>query len=168
MKYGIFYGSQTGTTADVAKKIAAALGVADSDIHNVADTAPDKLGDYDVIVLGTSTWGNGEIEDDWYDFLDGAQSLDLSDKKMALFGCGDETMADTFCNGVHDLYKRMKRTGAKLIGKYTAVPFKFDKSEAVDSLHFALGLLLDEVSHADLTDARISDWAAQVRKEAEA
>ena len=65
MKYGIFYGSQTGTTADVAKKIAAALGVAESDIHNVADTAPDKLGDYDVIVLGTSTWGNGEIEDDW-------------------------------------------------------------------------------------------------------
>ena len=118
MKYGIFYGSQTGTTADVAKKIAAALGVAESDIHNVADTAPDKLGDYDVIVLGTSTWGNCEIEDDWYDFLDGAQPLDLSYKKMALFGCGDETMTDTFCNGVHDLYKRMKRTGAKLIGKY--------------------------------------------------
>ena len=168
MKYGIFYGSHTVTTADVAKKIAAALGVAESDIHNVADTAPDKLGDYDVIVLGTSTWGNGEIEDDWYDFLDGAQPLDLSYKKMALFGCGDETMTDTFCNGVHDLYKRMKRTGAKLIGKYTAVPFKFDRSESVDSLHFALGLLLDEVNHADLTDARISDWAAQVRKEAEA
>ncbi len=55
MKYGIFYGSQTGTTAGIAKKIADALGVADTDVHNVADTAPDKLGDYDVVVLGTST-----------------------------------------------------------------------------------------------------------------
>ena len=168
MKYGIFYGSQTGTTAGVAKKIADALGVADTDVHNVADTAPDKLGDYDVVVLGTSTWGNGEIEDDWYDFLDGAQSLDLHDKKMALFGCGDETMADTFCNGVYYLYHRMKRTGAQLVGKYTVHPFKFDKSEAVDDLGFGLGLLLDEVNHADLTDDRIHDWVLQLSKEARA
>ena len=39
-KIGIFYGSATGTTADVAKRIAALLGVDDSDVHDVADTAP--------------------------------------------------------------------------------------------------------------------------------
>ena len=41
---GIFYGSTTGTTADVARRIGKELGVADADIHDVADTAPDQLG----------------------------------------------------------------------------------------------------------------------------
>ena len=50
-KIGIFYGSATGTTADVAKRIAALLGVDDSDVHDVADTAPSKVGGYDVLVL---------------------------------------------------------------------------------------------------------------------
>lgn len=77
-------------------------------------------------------------------------------------------MADTFCNGVYYLYHRMKRTGAQLVGKYTVLPFKFDKSEAIDDLGFGLGLLLDEVNHADLTDDRIRDWVLQLSKEARA
>jgi len=71
-KTGIFYGSATGTTADVAQRIAARLGIADADIHDVAGTAPDTLGAYENLILGSSTWGSGELEDDWYDFADGA------------------------------------------------------------------------------------------------
>ena len=77
MKTGIFYGSTTGVTADIARRIATILGLNDADIHDVARTAPDSLADYDLIIAGSSTWGNGEIQDDWYDFLDGAQALDL-------------------------------------------------------------------------------------------
>ena len=39
-KIGIFYGSNTGMTAEVADEIAALLGVAKDDIHNVAKSAP--------------------------------------------------------------------------------------------------------------------------------
>ena len=117
-KTGIFYGSATGTTADVAQRIASRLDIADADIHNVADTAPDKLGNYDVLILGSSTWGNGELEDDWYDFADGAAALDLSGKKIALFGCGDETMSDTFCNAVGEPFSRFKKTGAAFIAGF--------------------------------------------------
>ena len=42
-KTGIFYGSATGTTANVAKRIASLLGVAGNDVHDVADTAPSKV-----------------------------------------------------------------------------------------------------------------------------
>ena len=91
MKTGIFYGSTTGVTADIARRIATILGLNDADIHDVARTAPDSLADYDLIIAGSSTWGNGEIQDDWYDFLDGAQALDLRGKTIALFGDGDET-----------------------------------------------------------------------------
>lgn len=75
-KIGIFYGSTTGTTEDVAEGIAKRLGVDKKDIHNVADTAPSALGDYDVIVIGASTWNDGDLQEDMATFLDGAGALD--------------------------------------------------------------------------------------------
>lgn len=161
-KYGIFYGSQTGTTQEVANLIAAALGVAADDVHDVANTAPDKLADYDILVLGTSTWGDGEIEQDWYDFLDGAQSMDLKGKKMALFGVGDEGMTRTFCNGVAELKHRLRDTGAELIGRYTPKPYEFDHSDAVEDDGMAIGLLLDQTNRPELTADRIADWTKKI------
>lgn len=163
-KTGIFYGSATGTTADVAQRIASRLDIADADIHNVADTAPDKLGNYDVLILGSSTWGNGELEDDWYDFADGAAALDLSGKKIALFGCGDETMSDTFCNAVGELFSRFKKSGAVFIGEFPADGYTFTASEASDGSTMC-GLVIDEVNHPELTDERILLWAEQLKKE---
>ena len=55
-KTGIFFGSSTGYTADAANRIGRALGIDMADIHDVANTAPSRVGDYDVILLGCSTW----------------------------------------------------------------------------------------------------------------
>ena len=79
-KIGVFYGSTTGTTKEVACKIAGQLGVKPEDVHNVASAAPSSLGDYDVIIIGASTWGDGDLQEDMATFLDGAQALDLRDK----------------------------------------------------------------------------------------
>ena len=86
---GIFFGSTMGTTEAVAADIAKQLGVADADVHNVADTPAGEVQKYDLLVLGSSTWGAGELQDDWYGFLDQLKAQDLSGKKVALFGCGD-------------------------------------------------------------------------------
>ncbi len=163
MKTGIFYGSATGVTAEVARKIGKELGVPDADIHDVADTAPARLGDYDLLVLGSSTWGNGELEDDWYDFVAGAAALDLDGKKIALFGCGDETMSETFCDAVGELYDRLKDTGATFIGEYGADGYTFDSSRASDGA-LMRGLVIDEVNHPDLTDRRVEEWCALLKK----
>ena len=37
---GIFYGSSTGTTEGIAKRIAEKLGVEDKDIHDVSNASP--------------------------------------------------------------------------------------------------------------------------------
>ncbi len=157
MKTGIFYGSTTGTTRKIAETIAERLGVSSDDIHDVANVGPSAVAPYDLLICGTSTWGNGEIQTDWLDFLDGLEMEDLRGKKVALFGIGDETMADTFCSGVGELYKRIKRTGAEFVGSYPANVYKFNHSEAiVDGA--PVGLLLDEVNHPDLTSGRIDGW----------
>ena len=113
-KIGIFYGSATGTTQNVSMRIAKMLNIADSDVHDVGKTLPSAVGGYDILVLGTSTWGSGELEDDWFDFLDGIEVLDLRGKEIALFGCGDETMSDTFCSAVGILHDRLSGTGANV------------------------------------------------------
>lgn len=160
-KIGIFYGSSTGTTERIAGRVAALLGDDKADVHDVAQTAPDAVGQYDILVMGTSTWGDGEIQDDWYDFLDGLQALDLKGKKAAVFGCGDETMSETFCNGVDKLYETIKGTGADMIAPYDTIGYTFDNSEAKPSDAIdAVGLLLDEVNHPELTETRLRGWTA--------
>lgn len=161
-KAGIFYGSETGTTADVAVRIAAALGIPEEDIHDVARTAPSLLGDYKLDILGSSTWGSGELQSDWYDFLDGAKALDLKGHSIAIFGCGDISMSDTFCNAVGLIYDAMKATDADMVGAFNADGYDFDSSEARRDDTY-VGLLLDEVNHPELSAPRIAQWTDSIR-----
>lgn len=164
MKTGIFYGSTTGTTAAVANRIGEALGVGSSDIHDVAKTSPSEVGEYDFLILGSPTYGSGELQDDWYDFLSGIEVLDLRGKKVAVFGLGDESMADTFCNAVGIIYKRVKETGAEMVGSFNTFPYEFDSSEAVPVEGAgAVGLLIDEVNHPDDTERRIAEWVREIK-----
>ncbi len=49
-KIGLFYGSTTGNTETAATAIAAALGIGNVTLHDIADTPPETLGSYDNII----------------------------------------------------------------------------------------------------------------------
>ena len=66
-KIGIFYGSTTGTTEAVAEQIASHLGVGSSEVYNVGNTDAKVAEEYELLILGSSTWGSGELQDDWYE-----------------------------------------------------------------------------------------------------
>ena len=157
-KTGIFYGSTTGTTKDIALQLAARFNIHIDDVHDVSNTAPDAVGAYDFLIMGTSTWGAGEIQDDWYDFLSGVESLDLKGKTIALYGVGDESMTDTFCDGLGELYQRLTATGAKFVGQTDTTGYEFNKSRALHDGKF-VGLVLDEVNKPDLCDLKLTAWA---------
>ena len=108
-KIGVFYGSTTGTTEDVAHRIAEKLNVPNGDIHDASKLNDELVKEYDVLVLGTSTWGAGELQDDWYDGIKVLKKCDLSHKYVALFGCGDsDSYSDTFCDAIGILYEELK------------------------------------------------------------
>ncbi len=116
-KTGIFYGSTTGTTESVARLIAGKLGISPADLHDVSKMTADRVASYDALILGTSTWGDGELQDDWYDGIKVLKGADLKGKTIALFGCGDsESYADTFCDGMGVLYEDLKDSGCIFIG----------------------------------------------------
>lgn len=161
-KYGIYYGSATGTTRDIAGKIAKLLNVDSADIHDVASASPTTVGNYETLILGTSTWGSGDIEDDWYDFIAAIEPMYLGGKRIALFGVGDETMSDTFCSAVGKLYDRLQDTKATFVGEFNVDGYEFEHSDAVRDGK-AIGLLLDETNHPDLTDARLKEWTAEIK-----
>lgn len=164
MKTGIFYGSTTGTTADIASRIAKAMDITSEDVHDVAKSRPSDLGNYDLILLGSSTWDDGDLQDDWADFINGVESLALDGKKVAVFGCGDESMTDTFCNAVGEIYDRVKGTGATMIGSFNTFPYEFNNSAAVKVEGAgAVGLLIDEVNHPEATDKRIEEWVKTLK-----
>lgn len=165
MKIGIFYGSTTGTTEDLARRIAGKLGVADADIHDASSISESDVEGYDVLVLGSSTWGDGELQDDWYDAVKVIKKADLSHKFVALFGCGDcESYSDTFCDAIGILYEELKGTGCTFCGAVDPSDYEFGSSIAVVNGKF-VGLALDEVNEDGKTDSRIAAWVEAVKKE---
>ena len=161
-KVGIFYGTTTGVTEDIAHRIADKIDGAD--IFNI-DGNEDKLNDYDVLLLGASTWGFGDLQDDWQTVLDELSNLDLQGKKVGYFGTGDQgTFADTFIDALGIINYEIKKTGATIIGQTSTEGYEFSESRAVVDGKF-LGLVVDEINQPDLTDERIDAWVEEIQKE---
>ena len=157
----IVYGTSTGTCEELANKIGGKLGV--DNIINVTDLDSSVIADNDNLILGTSTWGAGEMQDDWYDGVKVLKGADLSGKTVALFGCGDsESYPDTFVGGMEEIYNAAKAAGADVSGAVSTDGYTFDDSESVVDGNF-VGLALDEVNEDDKTDERIEAWVAQIQ-----
>ena len=98
---GIFYGSSSGNTEGVAKQIQTEFGADNAQVFDVAKATKDDLEKFDNLIFGTSTWGFGELQDDFDGFMKQIEAANLSGKTVALFGCGDqESYSDTFVDGM--------------------------------------------------------------------
>jgi flavodoxin, long chain len=160
---GVFYGSTTGTCEGIARAIAGKLGIPEENVIDVSKMTTEKVAVYDVLILGTSTWGDGELQDDWYDGAELLKKLNLSDKMIALFGCGDsESYSDTFCDAMGVLYNDLKNTGCTFIGQVSVDDYTFSSSNAVMGSNF-VGLALDEVNEDNKTTKRIESWVEVIK-----
>ena len=155
---GIVYGSTMGNTKNAAKKIADLLG--DSELFDVAAMTADRLLKYDRILLGSSTWGAGDLQDDWEAGIDVLKNADLSGQKVGFFGCGDQEMyPNSFVDALGILYEAVKGRAEQIIGKWPTDHYVFSNSAAVVDGEF-VGLVLDEDNQQDMTAERIRKWVA--------
>lgn len=160
-KVGIFYGTTTGVTEDIAHKIK--HNIEGSEIFDISGNE-DKLENFDILILGTSTWGFGDLQDDWQVVLDKLSSLNLNGKKVAYFGTGDSsTFSDTFVDGIGIIHEEIVKTGATIIGEISTDGYNFSESRAVVNGKL-LGLAIDEVNEPELTDERIETWTKKIKE----
>jgi len=159
----IIYGSSTGDTKKAAELIAQELqGVA-------MDAAAANAEDFnaEVLILGTSTWGIGELQEDWIEKLEMLEALDWRKRKIALFGMGDQVgFSDSYIDGVRILYDLLEKRGACLFGKWSCSGYRHNFSAAEIDGSF-IGLALDENNEPEKTGNRIKEWCACLRIEAE-
>ena len=156
MNIVIACGSSTGSTRAAAEAIHQALG---GELIDVASAdAAEKMLAADLLVLGTSTWGVGELQDDWAAFLPTLENLDLTGKKVALFGLGDQaSWGDTFVDGMGILYETVVKRGGAVTGAVSTAGYEFSASRALVDGRF-VGLPLDENNQPEKTAERIAAW----------
>ncbi|PAF53419.1 flavodoxin [Helicobacter sp. 13S00482-2] len=160
-KVGIFYGSDSGNTQTICEKIADKLGKENTELIDVAKASKDQLLGFDNLILASSTYGSGDLQTDWEDFIGSLDEADFSGKTVALVGLGDQdTYSDTFCDALYHLYDKAK--GGKLIGQTSTDGYTFDDSKGVDGGKF-VGLAIDEDNQDDMTDSRIDAWVSQIK-----
>ncbi len=163
-KIGLFYGSTYGMTEKTAIKIKKTFGENIIDIYDLKNSSLDKMMQYDKLIFGTSAWGIGEMQDDWELTIDQISALDFSNKKIALFGLGDQKeYPESFVDGLGTLYCRMPLK-ENIVGSWPTDGYDYYFSLAEKDGKF-VGLVLDDHTQAELSQGRITKWVEQLKKE---
>jgi len=162
---GLFYGKNTVKTATIAKKIQEAFGEAKVDLIAIEEAWQKDFEAYNFLIVGASTWFDGELPSYWDEIIPVLSTLDLKNKKVAIFGLGDQmNYPDNFVDGIGLLAKAFESAGAKLTGFTSTEGYQFSQSQAVKGDQFT-GLAIDVENQPEKTEQRISDWVEKLKKE---
>ncbi|MFA6701643.1 MAG: flavodoxin [Dysgonamonadaceae bacterium] len=158
----ILYGSSGGNTESVAKRLNEILD-GNADLYDVANVKLDEIKSYPYYILGTSTTGIGDLQDDWEGFLPTFKKLDLTDKKIAIFALGDSgSFSSSFAQSMRILYDAVKDQ-VTVIGEVEDEGYTYDESDAVIDGKW-VGLAIDEDNEYDLTEDRLQGWSKKLKE----
>ncbi len=163
----IYFGTDTGTTRLIAKKIAKRLG---PDLAmkplNINRVSVETFLQQDQLILGTPTYGEGVLPGiatgiaagSWEEFLAELAGQRLDGKRIALYGTGDqEKYGEYFVDAMYLLYEKFTVMGATLVGGCDPTGYNFTSSKALIDGRF-IGLALDNHTQSRMTDERIDRW----------
>ncbi len=165
---GIFVGSSSGVTQAVAEQLEAFFE--DAELINMEEDYDDldQFDEFDTLLVGSSTWGQGDPQRDWVDPLYEMENEepDLGGKKVAFFGAGDQdTHGEEFVSALGKMKEIFSALGADTeYGYWPTEGYDYKFSAAEKDGKFC-GLAIDDVNQADLTASRVSAWADQLKGE---
>ena len=159
----IIYGSSTEHTKNAAEKIAELLADYSPTLADIYEGDETPFLTHEVLILGVSTWGVQDLQDDWNDFYPKLEKLDLSGKTIALFGLGDASIyPSSYVDAMGILYEIVVQKGATVIGEVSPEGYDFEYSRALKNDKF-VGLPLDDDYEPDLTEGRIINWVETLK-----
>jgi flavodoxin I len=164
-KVGLFFGSTTGHTEEAAKLIGQELNHLEEGLaktYNVVQQPIDLMNEFSCLILGTSTWDDGELQEDWRSLWFDLDKIDLQGKKVAIYGLGNQKdYPHNFQDAIASMASKIRQRGGELVGLWPIDGYEFYQSTAVENGQF-YGLALDNDNQANLTPERIRSWAHQV------
>lgn len=167
-KIGLFFGSSTGNTEAVAYQMKEEFDKRNPtlvEVHNIGSSTLDQFLGYEYLICGIPTWNTGQLQDDWEIFLPQLRTVDLTGKKIAIFGLGDQNgYGFNFLDAVGTLSDTLMLQNADIYGMWSTNGYEFEDSKARVEEAF-LGLGVDQEGQRDLTGNRIDRWVDVVMKE---
>lgn len=164
----LIYGTDTGMTEEVTHLIKSLWHYSTLNVLEVCHASKQDFEAQEYLILGLSTWYDGDLQSDWETFYEETfKSINFSNKKVAIFGLGDqESYADFFVDGIGILAKTIEQNGGKIIGKWSTDDYEFEHSEAkIAGEDYFYGLALDELNFPEKTEDRVKNWLVQVHQE---
>lgn len=172
-KVGIFFGTSTGSTEEVAYLIKDELGdEADGpfDVETLEGSVKDNFEKYSSLIVGTPTWNTGaDVERSgtgWDEiYYSSMQELNLQGKKVAVFGLGDqESYSENYADATGELHDVFEGLGSQMMGYTSQEGYEHEDSKAIRGDLFC-GLLCDAVNQEELSEERVQNWIAQLKQE---
>ncbi|NIJ45376.1 flavodoxin I [Wenyingzhuangia heitensis] len=162
---GLFFGSDTGITEELTQDIVDAFD--DVEVKEISEASASDFDQFSFILLGLSTWYDGDLQSDWETFFDEFKTIDFTGKKVAIYGLGDQIgYAEYFIDGVGMLAEVILENGGEVIGKWPVEGYRHTESKAIipNDKDYFYGLALDNDNESDLNEERIEKWIAIVKQ----
>lgn len=93
--------------------------------------AVSSLTTYDLFLLGSYTWGDGDLPYEIEDFYDELETITLAGIPAACFGSGDTDYPE-FCKAIELISDKLKERGADVFNDLLKIELSPDTDEAVE------------------------------------
>jgi len=131
-KVAIIYASMTGNTENIAHYLGDKLSSYDVKQIEMDEIHAGDLSQYDGILIGSYTYGDGDLpfeSEIFYDELDG---IDLKGRVAGCFGSGD-TAYDHFCAAVDHFQEKVVQCGMDVVDKTLKIELSLDTPLDIDN-----------------------------------
>ncbi len=169
-KTALLYWAKGGNVERSARIVYRQFDEETIDLFPLDEFDVNKLNDYNLVILGSSTvgaekWEDATNDNKWNEFFRTVQKLDLSNLTVAAFGLGNQVLyPHHFVDGLGIYHEEITKTKARIIGLWPTEGYQFVNSEGTHDGMF-YGLALDEDNEPEKTEERARKWVAQLKKE---
>ncbi len=163
-KTGLFYSFNSQKSRKIAEMIMAHLDVGDIETVDAETVKETDFLRFDNLILAVPTWFDGELPIYWDEFVPAIEEMDLTGKKIAIYGLGDQKgYPENFGDAVGLMAKLLESRNAGIVGETSTEGYIFESSKALRNGKF-LGLILDQENQARLTEERLAKWLEQLKR----
>ena len=160
MRIGLMFGSTTMNSERVAELIWDRMQ--ETELHDIKDGV-DVLEQYEKVIIVSPTWDYGDLQEDYIEAWDKLQTVNWSNKSVALVGLGDQVgYGDLYQDSMNTLYETISKLGGTFVGFTSKDGHSFLQSKAIRNDKF-VGLAIDEDNQSNLTKERLNTWIEDIR-----